>query len=98
MNLYYAKLKSLLSTLCQNIIVKDLDVNWMSPVQGKSPSVQVKELYGNLDMVTCRLLSFNPDCTNYTCQKYSQEGLPVYREKERKNNSKRCCFLPNPND
>ena len=27
----------------------------MSPVQGKSLSVQVKEPYGNLDMVTCRL-------------------------------------------
>ena len=29
----------------------DWDVNWMSPVQGKSPLVQVKELYGNLDVV-----------------------------------------------
>ena len=28
----------------------DRDVNWMSPVQGKSPLVQVKEPYGNLDM------------------------------------------------
>ena len=38
----------------------DRDVNWMSPVQGllgKSPPVQVKEPYGNLDMVTCRLSS-----------------------------------------
>ena len=25
----------------------DPDVNWMSPVQGKSPRVQVKEPYGN---------------------------------------------------
>ena len=32
----------------------DRDVNWMSPVQGKSPPVQVKEPYGNLDMVSCR--------------------------------------------
>ena len=31
----------------------DQDVNRMSPVQGKSPPVQVKEMYGNLDMVTC---------------------------------------------
>ena len=30
----------------------DRDINWMSPVQGKSPLVQVKEPYGNLDMVT----------------------------------------------
>ena len=33
----------------------DLDVNWMSPVQGKSPLVQVKEPYCDLDRVTCRL-------------------------------------------
>ena len=31
----------------------DRDVNWMSPVQGKSPPVQVEEPYGNFDMVTC---------------------------------------------
>ena len=43
----------------------DQDVNWMSPVQGKSPPVQVKEPYGNLDMVTCRLSSCNPECTKY---------------------------------
>ena len=30
-------------------------INWMYPVQGKSPLVQVKEHYGNFDMVTCRL-------------------------------------------
>ena len=32
----------------------------MSPVQGKSPHVQVKESYGNLDMVICRLSYCNP--------------------------------------
>ena len=57
----------------------DRDVNWMSPMQGKSPSVQVKEPYSNLDMVTCRLSPCNPGCT-----KYSKKGLAVYRE--RKNN------------
>ena len=31
----------------------------IKPVQGKSPPVQVKEPYGNLDMVTCRLSSCN---------------------------------------
>ena len=46
----------------------DQDVNWMSPVQGKSPLVQVKEPYSNLDMVTCRLSSCNPECTKYTCR------------------------------
>ena len=44
----------------------DQDFNWMSHVQGKSPPVQVKEPYGNLDMVTCRLSSCNPECTKYT--------------------------------
>ena len=29
----------------------DLGVNWMSPLKGRSPLVQVKEPYGNLDMV-----------------------------------------------
>ena len=29
----------------------DGDVNWMSPLQGRSPIVQAKEPYGNLDMV-----------------------------------------------
>ena len=29
----------------------DGDVNWVSPLQGRSPLVQVKEPYGNLDMV-----------------------------------------------
>ena len=33
-------------------------------MQGKSPPVQVKELYGNLDMVTCRLSSCNLEFTN----------------------------------
>ena len=35
----------------------DRDVNWMSLMQGKSTHVQVKEPYGNLDMVTGRLSS-----------------------------------------
>ena len=29
----------------------DGDVNWMSFLQGRSPLVQVKESYGNFDMV-----------------------------------------------
>ena len=43
----------------------DRNVNWMSPVQGESSPVQVKELYSNLNMVTCRLSSCNPECTKY---------------------------------
>ena len=45
------------------ILFSPFDVNWMSPVQGKSSPVQVKEPYGNLDMVTYRLSSCNPECT-----------------------------------
>ena len=54
----------------------------MAPVQAKSTPVQVKEPYGNLDMVTCRLSSCNPECTKYTCREYSKEGLAVYRERK----------------
>ena len=38
----------------------DWDINWMSPVQVKSPPVQVKEPYGNSDMVTKILVGFHP--------------------------------------
>ena len=44
------------------------DVNWMSPVQEESPPLQIKDSYGNLDMVTCRLSSCNPEGTKYTCR------------------------------
>ena len=33
-------------------LLSDRDDNWMSPFHGKVPPVQVKEPYGNLDMVT----------------------------------------------
>ena len=69
------------SAICRDDTSLDRDVNWMSPVQGESPLVQVKELYGNFDMVTCRLSSCNPECTKYTCRSYSKEGLAVYRER-----------------
>ena len=52
----------------------------MSPVQGESPLVQVKEPSGNFDMVTCRLSSCNPECTKYTRKRVWQ-----YIEKERIN-------------
>ena len=38
-------------TLDKCILSSDLDDNWMSPVHGRVPLVQVKEPYGNLDMV-----------------------------------------------
>ena len=56
----------------------------MFPVQGKSAPVQVKKPYGNLDMVTCRLSSCNPECKKYTCQQYSQK-VWQYIDKERQN-------------
>ena len=63
----------------------DRDVNWMSPVQGKSPPVQVKEQYSNLDMVTCRLSSCNPSVqstpADNTC---TRKRVWQYIEKERK--------------
>ena len=51
----------------------------MPPVQDKSPPVQVKEPYGNLDMVTCRLSSCNPECADNTGKRVWK-----YIEKERK--------------
>ena len=40
----------------------------MFPCAGKVTPVQVKEPYDNLDMVTCRFSSCNPECTKYTCR------------------------------
>ena len=52
----------------------------MSPVQGKSPIVQVKEPYSNLDMITCRL-SF---CSGVYKVHMPRKGVRLYIEKERK--------------
>ena len=71
----------------------DRDVNWMSPVQGKSTPVQVKKPYGNFDMVTCRLSSCNPECTKYTCRYYSKEGLAVYRERKKEKKEKKFSLV-----
>ena len=62
----------------------DRDVNRMSPVQGKSPPVQVKELYGNLDMVTCRLSSCNLSVQS-TPADNTHKSVWQYIEKERNN-------------
>ena len=61
----------------------DRDVNWMSPVQEKSPPVQVKEPYSNLDMVTCRLSSCNPSVQS-TPADNTHKRVWQYIEKERK--------------
>ena len=55
----------------------DQDVNWMSLVQGKTPHVQVKEPYANLDMVTCMLSSCNPECTNYIPADSARGGVRI---------------------
>ena len=56
----------------------------MSPVQGKSPLVQVKEPYGNLDMVTCRLAA---RVYKGTPADNAREGVRQYIEKEKDMNS-----------
>ena len=62
----------------------DRDVNCMSPVQGKSPPVQVKEPYSNLDMFTCRLSSCNPSVQS-TPADNTRKRVWQYIEKERNN-------------
>ena len=61
----------------------------MSPVQRETPLVQVKEPYGNLDMVTCRLSSCNPECTS-TPADNTRKRVWQYIEKERKEKVP-CC-------
>ena len=51
----------------------------MSPVQGKSPLVQIKEPYGNLDMVTCRLGMYNVHLSIML----ESEREAVYRERHK---------------
>ena len=64
----------------------DRAVNWMSPLKGRSPLVQVKELYGNLDMVNY-LLAFILQPGVYKVHLpiiLASEGLAVYRERKKK--------------
>ena len=61
----------------------DWDVNWMSPVQGELPHMQIKEPYGNLDML---LVGFHP--ATWTVQSTpannTRKRVWQYIEKERK--------------
>ena len=57
----------------------------MSPVQGESPLVQVKEPYGNLDMVTCRLSSYTRSVQS-TPADNTRKRVWQYIEKEKKEN------------
>ena len=61
------------------------DVNCMSPVQGESPLVQVKEPYGNFDMVTCRLSSCTRSVQS-TPADNTRKRVWQYIEKEKKEN------------
>ena len=63
--------------------LSDRDVNWMFPVQEKSPPVQVKEPYGNLDMDSCRLSSCNPEYTKYITDERVRPGVRQYIETDR---------------
>ena len=72
-------------TLDKCAVLRIGDVNWMSHVPGKSPLVQVKEPYGNLDMVTCRLSPCDLECTKYTRPAdNARKCVRQYIEKERK--------------
>ena len=65
-------------------VPSDGDVNWMSPVQGESPLVQVKEPYGNFDMVI--LVGFHPATRSVlsTPADNSRKRVWRYIEKERR--------------
>ena len=60
----------------------------MSPVQGESPLVQVKEPCGNFDMVTCRLSApfiLQPGVYNVHLPiMLESERQAVYRERKKK--------------
>ena len=68
------------------------DVNLMSPVQGESPIVQVKEPNGNLDKVTCRLSSCNPECTNghLSISLAKQGSDSIYKERKKDKSLSGC--------
>ena len=61
----------------------DPEVNWMSPVQGKSPLVQVKVPYDNFDMVT---VGFHPATRMVQCnlQIMLEASARQYIEKDSK--------------
>ena len=64
----------------------DRDVNWMSLLKGRSSLEQVKEPYGNLDMVNY-LKAFILQPGVYKVHLpiiLASEGLAVYRERKKK--------------
>ena len=66
----------------------------MSPVQGESPLVQVKEPYGNFDMVTCsHVVGFHPATRSVqsTPADNTRKRVWQYIEKEKKVKMLECC-------
>ena len=65
----------------------DGDVNWMSPLQGRSPLVQVKEPYGNLDRFKL-LVGFHPatwSAQSTLADNTRKRGSSrIYRERKKK--------------
>ena len=72
----------------------DRDVNWMSPVQGKSAPVQVKEPYGNFDMVSL-LVGFHPATWSVQSTPADNTRKRVWRKKALDFGSKGWRFDPN---
>ena len=53
----------------------DRDVNWRSPVQGKSHPVQIKELYGNSNWL---LAGLHPAARSVQCTGGKKERKTVF--------------------
>ena len=64
----------------------DRDVNWMSPSKGRSPLMQVKEPYGNLDMVSyLKAFTLQPGVYKvHLLIKLASEDLAIYKERKKK--------------
>ena len=62
----------------------------MFPVQEKSPPVQVKKPFSNLDVGTCRLSSCNPEYTKFI----NAEGVRQYIEIDLKTVNFEIDFWP----
>ena len=62
------------------------DVNWMSPVQEKSSPVQVKDPYGNLDMVIY-LQAFGTQSVQSTPADNTRKRVWQFIKKEKKHST-----------
>ena len=55
----------------------DRDINWMCPVLGRSPPVQVKEPYGSLDKVILQPSQYTADNTRKRVWQYIEKERPL---------------------